>query len=202
MLDAIIWLIFIVLLNGVLLRFHIEYNGQTEGNDKSNCIYDVGHSYLPHLEKTTLITGIKDLITSIPILYAFYYLPYKLKRSLIIDLTLLYISRAVMNNSTILPSTKKCKLNKNKFFTGCCDLLFSGHTSSALLASLYIIYYINPKYSKFLLAYNIINSLIIIMGKYHYTCDVIMAWFMCFFIFSLSIRDSSRTLMKMVFSFI
>ena len=202
MFYVIILLIIVMLINNILLKYHIDIKGSKEGNDNSNCIYDIGHNYLPKLKVDQISRNIGNFMASFPLIYTMIYLPnYTTRKLFIKDLIIIYLIRIVLNNLTILPSTKKCDNLDSTLFSvgGCCDYLFSGHTSTALLSSIYILFYINPNMAPILLVYNILNSLMIIMNRYHYTDDVLIAWIMCIFIFSLHYNKSSLDILKKIF---
>jgi len=204
MFYVILWLILIILANNFILRKHIDKKGHIVGNDNSNCIYDVGHQNLPIAKIDGVSRTIGNTMAALPMMYAMFYLPNNnLRGYLIRDLGILYLIRFVLSSLTILPSIKKCSRNKvNSIFNigGCCDLLFSGHASTALISSIYILFYIKPKLSLYIIIYNIINSLMIIMHRYHYTNDVIVAWIMSFFIFSLHYDKNTSHLIRKFFS--
>ena len=83
--------------------------------------------------------------------------------------------RALSIRSTILPSSdKKCEINKNSLIGSCYDKLFSGHFAIVLVTTLVgLKYNVFPIYSAVLI--NFINAFIILLCRFHYTNDILMA---------------------------
>lgn len=201
MILVIIILVIILFSNNFILRKHVDIKGQKKGNENTKCIYDIGHAYLPKLNVDQTSRNLGNLMAGLPVVYTLLFLPTNiLRKQFFKDLCILYLIRLILSNLTILPSIEKCKLDSSLLtLGGCCDYLFSGHTSSALLSSIYIIFYIKPKSIIYILIYNILNSLLIIMHRYHYTDDVILAWFMTIFIFSLHHKKGTLDIIKTLF---
>ncbi len=112
-----------------------------------------------------------------------------------------YVARAISFSSTILP---KCGNMKDKDNNRSCtsilmdyitlkdthtghnnDLLFSGHVSFCTLFNLYCrrFGYVSNRTSNIMWVINIINSLMIILTRCHYSIDVIYAYITTFVIY-------------------
>lgn len=103
----------------------------------------------------------------------------------------IYLIRDITINLTILPKQSNCVMKKKDEFTlydhiiGICyDKIFSGHFSlTYMLTLLYYSYGIITNIP-LLVGWNIINGLAIISTRSHYTIDVVMAFFVCSFIYT------------------
>ncbi|MFA6392910.1 MAG: phosphatase PAP2-related protein [Candidatus Paceibacterota bacterium] len=98
-------------------------------------------------------------------------------RSVFISLTHIgpFPTQAMMNNSNIFV---------NKFTFGG-DLFFSGHTGIPFLLAL--IFWQNRTLRYFLLAYSIFMGIIVLLGHYHYSIDVLSAFFITYTIFHMAL---------------
>ena len=197
------------MVNSYMSIYHIDKHGFKKGNTNIKCIYDVGHEYLPKLQYENeyenefyneILTYIRHSIAGLPVIIALITLSWKDKTNFVIDLIILYTIRMIANNLTILPSIRPCKRTDNKMrIGGCCDLMFSGHTLSCLIASLYIIYYVNDNYTSLLLVFNLVNQFLILSSRRHYTDDVFLAWFVVLTVFFMR-TDNPRKVMGLLFN--
>ncbi|SVB22346.1 uncharacterized protein METZ01_LOCUS175200 [marine metagenome] len=195
----ILGIVFII--NSYLSIYHIDAVGFKKGNSNVKCVYDVGHEYLPDLQLKTktydeIFTYIRHFVAGLPIVIALYSLSWGNKTNLIIDLVILYTIRMIANNLTVLPSIRPCEKDDSTKMRigGCCDLMFSGHTLSCLIASLYIIYYVNDNYTTLLLLFNLTNQFLILSSRRHYTDDVFLAWFVVLTIFFLRTNEPRKVM--------
>lgn len=201
--QIILFLILTIILNNFLLKHHIDNVGFKDGNSINKYVYDISHEFLPKIKVNIISRFIGNMMAILPFLYILIFLKDNiLKKNYFIDLIILYIIRIILNNLTILPATEKCNKEISYIFNfgGCCDLLFSGHTSLVLLSSLYIIFYLNPSFNKYILLYNILNSFFIIINRYHYTNDVLIGWIISIFIFSLNNKYYTIDIIKKLIS--
>ena len=198
-------LLLVFMFNSYLSIYHIDKHGFKKGNENVKCIYDVGHEYLPNLRYENefyneILTYIRHFIAGLPVIIALITLSWENKTNFVIDLAILYTIRMISNNLTILPSIRPCVRNENKLrIGGCCDLMFSGHTLSCLIASLYIIYYVNDNYTSLLLVFNLVNQFIILSSRRHYTDDVFLAWFVVLTVFFMR-TNNPRKVMGLLFN--
>jgi len=106
-------------------------------------------------------------------------------------LIVIYLIRDITINLTILPKNKNCKVDNKwykKIINGCYDKIFSGHFSFTYLLSLYYYSYGIITNVPFLIIWNLLNAFVILITRSHYTIDIIMAFFVCSFIFTNNIR--------------
>lgn len=196
----------VFIINSYFTIYQIDTVAFKKGNSNVKCIYDVGHEHLPHLKFKNenyekIFTNVRHFIAGIPILIALLSLSWTNKTNLIIDMVILYSIRMIANNLTVLPSIRPCKVDDSTKFRigGCADLMFSGHTLSCLIGSLYIIYYVNDNYTTLLLLLNIINQFLILGSRRHYTDDVFLAWFVVLTIFFIRTNEP-RKVMTLLFN--
>lgn len=137
---------------------------------KHPSVFDIGYHYLPNLSKYEIIGNIYSFIFLIILLclpnlwedFFGYMIP-------IIFIRLLFI------HMTVLPKHRKCNINdQNYFLGGCYDKIFSGHFATVLLISLLLLKY---KYISlpWVISINIIHLLLLLMFRWHYTIDMIIA---------------------------
>lgn len=137
---------------------------------KSHKVYDVSSKYLPDYSNMGILSDIFTIACLLPVFSS---------RKLLVEFVsysvIIFSLRSLFTNSTILPRHKSCKYNTISL-GGCHDHIFSGHTASVFLATL--MYY---KYNMFginqLVVANIVNMITILLVRYHYTVDVLLAPF-------------------------
>jgi len=157
---------------------HSFYTLREKDQKTNQKIYDISHKYLPDLSHLHWVSDIYTFSCLIPLVatgniniigeYISYFI-------------LIMIIRDITTLSTILPKHKSCDLDKrpaiSTFVGGCYDKMFSGHTSSVFLASL--VYYKHGIITSIpiLVGMNLVNILFILLGRGHYTIDVLLAPF-------------------------
>ena len=105
-----------------------------------------------------------------------------------------YLIRDVIINLTILPKHMNCSIKKEQmtnyeyFVGGCYDKIFSGHFSLTMMLTLMYYTYGYITNIPLLVGWNLINGLIIISTRSHYTIDVVMAMFVCLTVFTNDIK--------------
>lgn len=194
-------LIMILGINGFFRRYHIDINGFKKGNLHTKIIYDLGHTYLPKIMfkdkfNQEIFGYVRHFVAGFPALMALTFLEWEQKVSFLADLGILYIIRMIANNLTVLPSIRKCNIKeKNPFHVGgCCDLMFSGHTLTCLIATLYYLYYVSDKYTTLLLLFNFINQFLILANRRHYSDDVFLAWFVTLTVFFIRTNEPNKVI--------
>lgn len=156
------------------------------------------------------IGKISDIFSIVYFLFFFIFIlhPYFIKRNyLTSDLLLIMIKtysitmilRSLSFIFTILPSpSKQCNLNSTVYnppknikeiltrmdlFTGCGDLIFSGHTTIIMIITLIIIFFLRGIFIKhienififFIILYTLFFLFIILIARNHYTVDIIIS---------------------------
>ena len=124
----------------------------------------------------------------------------------LILLSIIFFIRTLFFTITILPSINKdCHQKKKKTYNKdlatlisdifinrsgdfgyCNDYIFSGHSSLFILITLIVTYFnlIPPLLITFLWILTILLTLIIVIGRNHYTVDIILAYFFTYFVFN------------------
>jgi len=125
-----------------------------------------------------------DYLAALPVLILLY-VSWKNKKFTIMNdfimyMAIIYILRSITMYFTILPSINCYHHKKINLMGGCCDSIFSGHTSVTLMSILFLIGLGFPTY---IIIYPILLSFLIISSKSHYTVDVIISWYITFLVY-------------------
>lgn len=151
----------------------VEKTGHVHYKDQPIDLFDAIHKHVPHMDYNT---DISVVVFILPLIFnlqneSFY-------KELFIGLILIFFIRDIFNLATILPQDESCEYSAEfKLSGGCWDKVFSGHFSLCYFLSLmYYKYGIITSIPLIVIA-NIINALLIITSKSHYTVDVLTAFF-------------------------
>ena len=163
----------------IIIVPRVNYLGKK--HKKNNSIYDVGFNILPNLHKFYYIS---DAIVIVSLFTLF--IPGMFKNFIYLMIPI-FLVRCITIYSTILPKLDTCDV-KNIFylcfFGGCYDKIFSGHFAAVFLITLLL--FEQSYLSFFLLCFiNILNGLIIISVRNHYTIDVIVSFFVTLCLYQL-----------------
>ena len=179
------------------IHIGLNYTAQKNGDDyyqqritenkTTPKVFDIMHKYLPDWSNNEwLLNNIMLLLSMIPMIYIndlnLYY-------DFITLLLIVNIIRDLTINITILPKDKNCNPNQHSFtysskFGSCYDKIFSGHFAFVFILSLLYNSYNIITNVPLLIGWNIINSLIILLIRSHYTVDLIVSFFVCITIFN------------------
>jgi hypothetical protein len=133
-------------------------------------VFDIGYYYLPNLSKFELIGHVYILIFVIILLR----LP-KLWEDFFGYIIPIVFLRIIFIHMTVLPKHRNCVVDKQNYFLGgCYDKIFSGHFAVLLLITLLLL---KNKYISlpWVFIFNIIHLLILIVFRWHYTVDMLIA---------------------------
>ena len=145
-------------------------------------VFDIGYYVLPNLSKYEFICNIYICIFII-LLYLS-----NLWEEFLGFLIPIMIIRLLFIHVTILPKHRSCNINKqNYLFGGCYDKIFSGHFSIILLITLLLKKY---KYISLtsLILININYFIMLLVFRWHYTIDMIIAGLITLIIFQNNIN--------------
>lgn len=152
----------------------------TEGK-KNPKVYDIAHKHLPEMTKYSMVSDITTiLLVSVPFLFA------KSSKPIIeylIYAIVIFAIRGIIINLTILPKDKTCVDDNETILGGCYDKIFSGHSASVVLASLVFYKYKIITSVPLLVMMNVVNNLFLLLSRYHYSVDVIIAIIISFAIY-------------------
>ena len=141
-------------------------------------VWDVCHKYFPNVHHLDYLANIIFLIPLIIVICSGS--PKRILDDVLLYFPIILIIRSLMIFVTILPKHKRCdsgKLTWKSFVVGhCYDKIFSGHFSLFLLVTLSMLRY-NVINSSTTIALNLLNALIILLTRSHYTTDIIIAFF-------------------------
>jgi len=149
-------------------------------------LFDIFHKILPDLHAYHTIV---DVVALLAIVSLFFLSNRTLTTEFLAKFLIIMLIRSFTIISTILPKHEICedKFSIREFFLGgCYDKIFSGHTSFLLLLTL--LYYrehiigIVP-----LVGINIMNCLLILATRSHYSVDILLAIFVTTTIYSIKI---------------
>ena len=148
----------------------LAYKNGKKKNPDEKPLHDLGHYYLPDLDN---FYSVIDVILGIYIIAFLYYSNIELLKEMSLLMCIIFIFRSILVISTSLPDPSGV-CEKKKFQIGYCnDLMFSGHTATITLISLYLMS-IFPNKRNMLILGNIITYILIIASKNHYTIDVLI----------------------------
>ena len=155
------------------------YNYYLSRQNKTNPkVYDIGHKYLPDIEKYQFILNFEILF----IIYWLFYNSYFFIDFLILML-IIYFIRLFVIQLTVLPKMKNCTISNSISITGYCyDKIFSGHFSFFFLFTLFLFHYKHIS-QLYLFIVNLLYAFLIIATRAHYTVDVFVSLLISFVIF-------------------
>lgn len=141
-------------------------------------VFDIGYHLLPNLSKYEIIGHIYSGIFILIILYLA-----NLWEEFLGFLIPIILIRLLFIHITILPKHRSCNINEqNYLFGGCYDKIFSGHFSIILLITLLLKKY-NYISLPSLILINMIHFLMLLVFRWHYTIDMVIAGLITFLIF-------------------
>ena len=166
------------------------YEGRVQNGKIVPRVYDISMKHLPDLSECGILRHISNFIAfGLPFLFS-----WEVSKEFVSYFIVIMILRHFVNSLTILPKIKKKRDDLGGIYHYLVghgfDLNFSGHFSSGLLLS-YILY--NHKIITsipLLILFNILNGLIIVLLRSHYTIDIITAFFVVTVIFQNRVRIS------------
>lgn len=165
-----------------IIHLLIVYVMSNKKRDKYNRqqLYDIIADNTPNLSKYCEYVNITMVLFWLPLLFSFALAPFI---SIFKYVSILFFIRSILTSSTILPScnAEKCT-NYNglyKYILGYCnDKIFSGHVSVCLVLVHIMKRFdiINDYMYIFFILLTVLISIAIIMVRWHYTVDVLLAY--------------------------
>ena len=183
----VLYLIFHCILNNFAQNSgELFYKNRIDNNKVTPKVYDIMHKYIPEIKDGEWLTNTIIVLSTIPLFKEY---NYQLYFDFILLLFIVNFIRDITINLTILPKHKDCSLKNHseiyKHIAGACyDKIFSGHFAFVFLLS--SIYYNNSVITNlpFLIIWNLINAVLIISVRSHYTIDIWVAFLVCFIVFN------------------
>lgn len=162
----------------------------SEKNINSKPLYDIIHINVPNLKHEYWIGDF--LVILLLLLFIYKVVLYKLD---IVNIIMMFIAlqilKSITSMVTILPDPSGMCENKHGgseclklLFGNCNDLMFSGHAGFAFLCLMILYPHVNIITYLLLLLYVLILCIVTILTCNHYTIDVIMAFFVSYFIYN------------------
>jgi len=141
-------------------------------------VFDIGYHLLPNLSKYEFIGNIYSGIFIIILLCLA-----NLWEEFLGFLIPIMFLRLLFIHITILPKHRSCNINEqNYLFGGCYDKIFSGHFAVLLLITLLLKKYNYISLPLFIVI-NVIHFLMILVFRWHYTIDMVIAGLITLLIF-------------------
>lgn len=160
----------------ILGQYLCWYQSKLYYTRKRSHVYDIFHKFLPYYDNKYIYV-ISNLYNTCIVLYLIYNVPGILAPSILLYLKIMII-RAVAINITILPKQKECDSENFGIMSvivgHCNDKIISGHFASLFIVTLYAL---NAGFisSNTMMILNIINAIIILVTRWHYSIDILMA---------------------------
>jgi len=179
----LIYYILIVIIN-ITFSYLIYINGKQfyDDNNKYNFrIFDIGHKYLPNLSNIKRINySLFILNLLIPLLCGF-----DVMMEFESYFLLIFIIRIFINSVTILPKNKKCEDNPTimNIIDNCYEKNFVSSLSTIILLSLILYEKKIITNINLLITINILYSILILCLRTHYTKDLLLTFFITYFIY-------------------
>jgi hypothetical protein len=160
------------------------YQQRIESSKTRPKVYDISHLLLPDINKHSYVSEIMNIIILLPFVV---YWNEKAISDFISYLGVILLIRSLVINLTILPKDKNCD-EKEISFGGCYDKIFSGHFSTGFLATLIFYKYNMINSIPILASLNIINAIIILAVRNHYTIDLVVSIFVVLTVFNKNLK--------------
>ena len=151
-------------------------------------LYDICHKILPNYEKYELIGNIYIILVFLITLLKPSYTVMILFEFVAFIIPILFI-RSIFSLFTVLPKSSKCVYNPYIAVVncGCYDKIFSGHFSTVYVLSLLLNKY-NIITMPIVVLLNVINVLIILSTRIHYTIDILVSFCITYLMYTNNIR--------------
>lgn len=180
-------ILFILVILCILVSNYLTLKiGNNHYQTKDCELFDIFHKILPDLYQYHYLL---DFIGLFGFLSIFYILNETTMIEFFAKFVIIMFIRAFTIISTILPKHQVCNDNfdiRSYFLGGCYDKIFSGHTSFLLLLTL--IYYREHFIDGFaLIGLNLVNILLILSTRSHYTVDILLAVFVTTTIYNIKV---------------
>jgi hypothetical protein len=171
---------------GAQMDAHNYYEQRIKDNKTTPKVYDIMHKHLPHLKD---IEWVDNLILGISILPMIYANDPDLYFDFASLLIIVNIIRDITINLTILPKDKECSIDSRSsiyqtLVGGCYDKIFSGHFAFVFILSLLYSSYNVVTNVPLLIIWNVINAIVILLIRSHYTIDIVVSFFVCLAVFN------------------
>lgn len=182
MYKILIFFIVIIIIFGLNYWCHLIGMDFYKDQPTNYKIHDLLHSVLPDLHDYHISIDIIGFIAVIP---AIMYFNQELTIEFLTKFLIIMLIRAFTIVSTVLPKYERCDTKfdyRNFILGGCYDKIFSGHFAFLLLITLLLEKY---KYISLrtLIVINVIHFVMLLVFRWHYTIDIIIALFVTVVLF-------------------
>jgi hypothetical protein len=163
------------------------YKNRINKHKKTPKIFDIGYKYLPDYHNNSYLLVLINIINCCAILSIYILYDNTIFKEFLYYYTILLIIRGIMTNITILPKIKK---DSNKFYWYSLinghsyDKIFSGHYATLFLTLLFLHNNKNTYTNIISLSFiGIVQAILIILTRSHYTIDIIIAIIVTLFVY-------------------
>lgn len=157
---------------------HTYYTKRIQEGKVSPKVYDISHKILPNWHNKVWISHAFVIACLSPLVI---YRNWNLFREFLQYAIVIFFIRDITTFVTILPKYKDDPPPTNAIasstFNGSYGKIFSGHFAIVFLASLLYAKYNIITSNNALISLNLVNALLILLTRHHYTIDVIVAFF-------------------------
>jgi len=170
-----IWIVvtIAILMLHCIINYHVDIIGENYYAQPPLSIYDIFHNFLPGLSKFVWVSDIFTMCTIIPLIIVW-------KTRAILDFLgfflVIILLRTLSISLTVLPKYTECSIEySNPITGGCYDKIFSNHTAFTLLATFIMYQYRIIRNIPLLVGLNVINVVLILLARAHYSIDIFVA---------------------------
>ena len=185
--NPVILITIVYLLINYTNNQYVNKKGQQFYQNNDPDIYDISYEYLPNYEKHEYLSHMYVFLCLLPFLV---FWNTNAVMSFLSFLIPIFVLRDITINLTILPKRKKCSVNNTNMINGCYDKIFSGHVVIVLLATIMFYEFGIIRNVKLLIMMNMINILLILSTRHHYTIDVFLGIVLTILMYSNNIHLS------------
>lgn len=157
---------------------HTYYTKRIQDGKVTPKVYDISHKLLPNWHDNVWISHAFVLGMLTPLMFV---RNWSLFKEFLEYAIVLFFIRDITTFVTILPKYKDDPEPSNALssstFNGAYGKIFSGHFAIVFLASLLYAKYNIITDTNLLIGLNVLNALLILLTRHHYTIDVIVAFF-------------------------
>ena len=168
---CLLYALFFVIQGYNLHNLEIKSDNFYQKKENYNKVQDFFHTILPHY---SYFEYASDILSGVLIAYVAL-MQFKLMYQLSGYILTLILFRQLVIQMTILPKHEACDIKHSSVLRGgCYDKIFSAHFGITMLSTL--ILYDNGLITKISAIFiNVVNALFILLGRCHYTIDIIVS---------------------------
>ncbi len=153
-------------------------------------VFDIAYKYLPDMSSNKWLEWGIDVLLLIPLIIIIFggNKNINLYKHYIFSITLVHLIRVIFISSTILPTTKDENNYSvyNLIFGHNYDKIYSGHLATSILTFVFLYKMGIIMNIPFIIGYNFLLSLCLLLNRGHYTVDLLVAVMASYSVYNLS----------------